>query len=1050
MIIWKQFFQRAFLVCICMVKSSGIIAQSVEKDVSYADKLVNEIIPVLNTGLFSYEEVLFKLDSARQIYLHYLGGENEKYATTFHIAGFIMQDHGKIDSAIHYYEKALNIRIETLGEDHLNVGESYYNLGDAYRILGKYTKSIELQEKALAIRLLKLDKKHHRVATSYNHIGNVYSDMGDYVKAIEFHEKALEIRIESLGKSHPQSAWSYSNLGTAFTQKGDYDKAIVYHKLALEIRLENFGHLHPAVADSYNSLGLNYSYKANYQKALEYHEKALIIGLKTLGSDHREIGIYYNNLGNNYNLQGSYEKAIECHNKALALRLKNLGNEHPDIAWSYLNIGNVYTNKNDHEKAVIYFENCLDLRSKIYGFNHPLVADAYNNLGNAYTDIKVYDKAIELHEKSLHIRLEIFGAKHPYVAMSYLNLGNAYKNKKDYEKALEFFHKALKASGYSEKSNFKGINDFIGLLQILTRCSQTKNLLYEQAKNLEDLIEANELALQAFDLLNYQNTFFINSVDKLQNVNDNFLVYENVIQTSSQLGRVVKNEILRKTIFSYAEKSKASLLQSQIKESDALSFANIPDSLLEKESDLRIDITYYDKKRQEKLSQGLEETDTTVLAISSKIFDLRQQYETLKSRFETDYPDYYRLKYDLSTVSLDYVQDTLLTADQTLLEYFVGDSSIFVFTIKKDDYQVMEIKKDFPLEDWVKQLQNGLAGYYGKNQSEWTDDLFKGTLQDYLAAAPKLYDKLIAPVKNLLTKEVILVPDGVLGYVPFEALLTGKPAKVSDFGSYPFLLNDHQFSYCYSATLLREMKEKRHKKPPIKSLVAFAPFYEDSYATADSTISIEFNTLVNGQDTFFISGVVTRKEFRELVESGEEAATAAKLWGGDYYLNSDATEDRFNEVAGDYRIVHLSTHGIADARVGDYSYLAFAEQKDSIENEFLYVRDLYNTQLNADLVVLSACETAAGELQRGEGIISLARAFAYAGAKSILTTLWVVDDAASKDLTKEFYVQLKKGKAKDEALRLAKRKHLKVNDNTRKHPFFWAAMIGVGDMTALD
>ena len=173
------------------------------------------------------------------------------------------------------------------------------------------------------------------------------------------------------------------------------------------------------------------------------------------------------------------------------------------------------------------------------------------------------------------------------------------------------------------------------------------------------------------------------------------------------------------------------------------------------------------------------------------------------------------------------------------------------------------------------------------------------------------------------------------------------------------------------------------------------------------------------------------------------------MWKGDYFVNSDATEQKFYDVAGDYRMVHLSTHGVADARQGDYSYLAFAEQKDSIENEFLYVRDIYNTQLNADLVFLSACETAQGELQRGEGIISLARAFAYAGAKSIITTLWQVDDAATKDISIDFYKNLKKGFSKDVAQRNAKLRHIKTAKSAQKYPFFWAAMIGIGDMGAV-
>ena len=513
----------------------------------------------------------------------------------------------------------------------------------------------------------------------------------------------------------------------------------------------------------------------------------------------------------------------------------------------------------------------------------------------------------------------------------------------------------------------------------------------------------------------------------------------------------IKSATLKERVkaFDYAEFGKASLLLATFIEQRAIRVAGVPQEVLEKESQLKIQLSFFEKQIATKVDNidfsNITETKYLLDSLKSKLAEFKLSIE---------YSPYYRLKYDLSTASLPYVQDTLLQPNQTLLEYFVGDSSIFIFTVAKGKYDVMEVKKDFPLEDWVKQLQHGLYGYYGLKKSERTDKVYEQTVLEYADIAPKLYEKLIAPVKDKLTGELIIIPDGVLGYVPFEALLlTAPPGQVTNFATYPFLVKDHRVSYCYSATLLREMKDKKHKQPPTKSLVAFAPFYEGSYATADSSVSIEFDTLDNGQDTVLITDVVTRKEYTKLEASGEETATAAKLWKGDYYLNADATEQRFNEVAGDYRIVHLSTHGIADARVGDYSYLAFAEVKDSIENELLYVRDLYNLQLNADLVVLSACETAQGELQRGEGIISLARAFAYAGAKSIVTTLWVVDDAASKDLMKEFYLQLRKGKAKkntkDAALQAAKLKLVDGKDAVRKHPFFWAGFIAVGDMSAI-
>ncbi len=159
-----------------------------------------------------------------------------------------------------------------------------------------------------------------------------------------------------------------------------------------------------------------------------------------------------------------------------------------------------------------------------------------------------------------------------------------------------------------------------------------------------------------------------------------------------------------------------------------------------------------------------------------------------------------------------------------------------------------------------------------------------------------------------------------------------------------------------------------------------------------------------------------------------------------------ATEDQFVKEAGQYRVLHLATHGKANDREGDYSFLAFTEQKDSLENELLYVRDIYNLALNAELVTLSACETGIGKLQKGEGIISLARAFAYAGAGSIVTSLWSVNDEQTKDLMLLFYRELQRGKPKNEALQSAKRQ---LAAQPGSHPFYWAGFVAIGDMRPL-
>ena len=248
------------------------------------------------------------------------------------------------------------------------------------------------------------------------------------------------------------------------------------------------------------------------------------------------------------------------------------------------------------------------------------------------------------------------------------------------------------------------------------------------------------------------------------------------------------------------------------------------------------------------------------------------------------------------------------------------------------------------------------------------------------------------------------------------------------FSSYPFLLKEHQISYCYSATLLREMRDKKHHDLPEKSVLALAPFFSDApfASLRDSLITLE--------------------------NSGEEIAQVAKIWNGTAIYGQAASLDTFLQLAAQYRILHLSTHGKADDLEGDYAYLALADAQQEEPVDKLYARDLYNLELNADLVVLSACETGIGKLRRGEGIISLARAFAAAGAKSLVTSLWKVDDEKSKELLVGFYKYLQDGKPIDTALQQTKFDFLNNNSSDGGaflHPFFWAGFIAIGDMGAM-
>ncbi len=977
-----------------------------------------------------YNKAVEYYQNALDIYLKIYGSEHPVISKFYSNMGASFELKGDYDKAIEYFQKALQIDLKISGPEHIDVAKVYNNIGVSFNSKGDYKKAIEYQQKSLDIRLKNLGKEHPDVSSSYSNLGNSFNSIGEYDKAIEYGQEAINIAIKRLGAEHPDIARYYNDIGISFDSKGDYEKAIDYKKKSLNIRLKTLDSEHPLVATSYNNLGISFHYKGNYDKAIECHQKALNIRLKTLDLDHPDIATTFNNLGIAFESKGEYMQAIDYYEKALAIKSKTLGPEHTGLATTYSNIGVSFESKGDHDKAIEYIEKSLNIFLKTLGSEHPDVAQCYNNLGISFESSGDFNQAIEYKNKALNIRLKTLGAQHPDVSQSYNNLGVSYELSGDFSKAIDYYQNAVKACGYTNQ-NFDNIESIGELLSPLNGLSYTLANKYLQTPTAKLLNESHYFALQALAALDYQQSTFTEVSTKSFWLSQNYPIYEQAISVSLLKADVDKNDTLRHNTFTYAEKSKAALLQAQIKAADALAFAGLPDSLLEQEHKLRIDISWREKQRQGLLDKGLAETDTNVLRIGGIVFDLKQQYEALKKRFETEYPEYYRLKYDLSTVSLQYVQDTLLQKDQALLEYFTGDSSIFLFVVRPDTMIVREVKRDFPLEDWIEGLRYGIYGYYAADKSVQTDALKADAKRNYLEFAPKLYQKLVAPVAQHLPEKVILVPDGPLGYIPFDALLTAAPEDANDFKSYPYLIQQHQFSYTYSATLLREMRDKKHRREPEYDFVAFAPFY-------------------NG-DTTLLAGMYSyddlmRKDLQPLAFSGPEVAAASKLMKGETVAGAAATEARFTATAGNYRILHLATHGRADNRVGDYAFLAFTEIQDSLENELLYVKDLYNLQLNADLVVLSACETGIGKLQRGEGIISLARAFAYAGAKSIVTSLWSVNDKSTSELMRFFYRELRRGKDKDEALRLARQRFLKESSVKNSHPFFWAAFVPLGDM----
>ena len=340
---------------------------------------------------------------------------------------------------------------------------------------------------------------------------------------------------------------------------------------------------------------------------------------------------------------------------------------------------------------------------------------------------------------------------------------------------------------------------------------------------------------------------------------------------------------------------------------------------------------------------------------------------------------------------------------------FITENSIFLTVINKEKNAFYK----FPFNETLKRHIIDFYRQLSKPNIEYRTA--------YRQNSHLIYKAVLEPaLKNSETSDFIILADDVLNYIPFDVLQT----RLDDEKSY--LLASHSISYASSATLLQEQNKTKVKNS--NRLMIFAPHFDASY----STKKLESE----------------RFEFGPLLYNGEEAQNISAYFKGAIYEGNKASITNFQNDLKGFNLMHFATHASANDEFPDYSYLAF-EDSDNNSN-LLYVKDLYNYRLNADLVTLSACQTGFGKLQKGEGMLSLARGFNYAGVPSIVMSLWKVDDEATATIMTAFYKHLSEGETKGEALKNAKLDYLNVTeDPLLKHPYYWSGFVVTGNTNAL-
>lgn len=857
----------------------------------------------------------------------------------------------------------------------------------------------------------------------YSELGRSLLSQEKYTESLGAYRKCYALLQEDSVKNDSLLYFPLRQIGLIFFNTGPRSESVFYLEKALLHGTRHYGAESRESAWVLNLLGEVHCYLGNFELSQSLLEKSLAIRQKIYPPFHVDISKSYYRLGMLWKALHKYDASLLCYEKALEIHLKNQ-EKYPDyVAGSYSEIGEVYLEMGNYKQALDYFEKSNAIMVQLGATEDRDYAYVTNEFGRVYSALKEYEQSAMWFEKTLEILHKVFQKENSEIATVLVQLGKVQTASGDFAKAEKTIEHAKQIwLSLPQQENEKVYLAENGLAIMYRERYIQSHVDWELQQSRAHFKSAAQLVDR---LIRSENA----TVIRKKWLADAKGIFEQAIITEYLLYQQKDTQALENA-WTYSETMHGFDLFVGAQESNARRSSDIPPEFLEQEQTLRSRLTAIQNEHIQLVDiQGLTINDAQVMDNNARYFAQKVLYENLLLNFEKKYPRYYAQKYQFSTIPLNETQE-LLTSGQTLLEYFTGDSAVFVFVIRQHDARMITIPADHSWTDWVKKLRRNLTGYYHPERNQQID--YYQSVLGYAEAAQVLFRQFVLPIVPFLGEEVLIVPDGELNYVPFEVLLSGAPRELSNFSTYPFLLKNKSISYAWSASMFRALKDQAGLKKTSGDLLGVAPFTFKQNNTIRAGINDD---------------IVQRKVFVPLPFTEAEVQCARKRIGGNSTLlnGSTATLEQFKALAPQYRILHLATHAKANEDTGEYSFLAFYSPTDSVQRNLLYVSDLYDIQLNASLVLLSACETGMGELHKGEGVVSLARAFTFAGAQSVVTSLWSVSDQSTQYLMDYFYNGIHQQKNVSTALTDAKRQYVKEHPGIASHPFFWAGFVGGGN-----
>ncbi|NDY55222.1 CHAT domain-containing protein [Desulfovibrio sulfodismutans] len=993
-----------------------------EKSIPEADALNARALKLNDTG--NHAEAIRIEKIALEMYRTRFGLEHRFTATALCNLAKFYTDNTEFEKALPLFEQSLSINEAVLGREHIDTARVLSFMADYYADIFLYDKALYYAEKALLIRKKHLGELHDDVSYSHDLLAHVLEESGKFSQAREEYEKALSVTERMHGRESSRTITCLNNMAQCYGYTGDYDTSLNIYERALRTAEIIHGHETVNVANILGNMANVYAYLQIYDKAIALNERELAIKEKARGGDHRDLMFALSRLADIYKEMGEFSKSFEYYERNLRILTSRYGAWSIYVTGVFNEMSILYSIVGDYEMAIRFAMHAQQNRELLYGKDSPKTRSKLWLLGNIYLKMKDYQKA------ALYIEQ----------GDNKFSLVNLYAATGKHEKALAILDEM--PVQYNAPLRFRiwhSTQKGVALVGLGRRAEGIEHL----ARAVEDIEELRTRVVA-------DRKGFFEAGEEIPHIQAYRELIRVLVETPP--GDAAVPEACRKygttpwdAAFNLSEAIKARvLLESMARTAKEVVFPEIPQDLRERERRLTSQLRQMNSNLEVRYRQdqgASEEMDARRVQLTRELDQLVEELRAKSPRYAIlNYPAPVRTR------------DLPLDQDELLLEYSLGETGTTLFLVGGGGVEK------------VLHIPVGRAGLEQK-VAAFMEPLVQRQGDGFSPAAGKeLYDLLLrdAVAYAGMSREMVIVPDGILGVVPFEVLVESVAGEAVRYAG-----DTRSFRYFQSASVLTFERTMQGKPAPRPLFAIGNPVFSEAdarYQAANPGVAANGSAAAGKRSGYRALasnrqwGSVTRQaegggdeiRYDPLPETEDEVKSISAILGvtprpPDVLLNLEASESRLMMTdLGSYRFLHFATHSDLPGKVQGVNepfILLGQVDKQGTDDGFLTMSKVLGLTLRADMVVLSACVTGRGKVMEGEGVMHFARAFQHAGAKSVLVSLWEVASDATVEFMRVFYGHIKAGDSRSQALRKTRSE---IKDRY-PNPFFWAPFVLHGE-----